>query len=467
MNIEAEWCSWCFQKTTHKREVSTSRLSRLSAPIYRCNGCGNLTRRCVSCSKMACASPHINHRLCATHRGEITAFEAQGRLIADPADYKSLFKNSADTTSSDTDIKRAVKKTAFAAGAAAGTVLLAATVRKVTGGNVGRFLGHSGKVADNAGLAFIGSGSIADGGGGIQAGTQRTYYALGKGALHRVRKVNKAYFGDQRDEFKVRLVRAGTDPALICINGFHNEETDEKTSQVKDKEWLDGLGAAYPGHAIYRVVWPSKTEQITKMQLGKAAVTTTGSIALARLSMRANKLNGSLPVAGPLAAGALVSAAADFSWLTSLSAARRTSYLLAELISRCDNRSFVLIGHSLGARICVLTLRRLAKRAIRHSRIIDVHLMGGAIDRGDADYWLPIAKLIEGRCVNYYSDHDDVLKLLFPFFSAKPLTKAIGRHPLPVNAETQQRLTSINVSDIVKEHQQYHSNIHRILHVNA
>lgn len=413
---------------------------------------------------MACASPQVSHRLCATHRGEITSFESQSRLIADPCDYcGALFKNTADATSADTNIKLAVKKTALAAGAAVGTILVAAVVRRVIGGSIGRSLGHAGAAAQNSGLAYLGGGSIASGGGGIKAGSRRVNVELARSALYRVRNINHAFFSSVQDEFKVRLVRPGRDPALICINGFHNEETDEKASRLKDQEWLNGLGSAYSDRAIYRVVWPSKTIDITKEQLGKTALMTAGSIAMARFSMRASKANGSIAVAGPLAAGAFASTAADFSWLTSLSNARRTAYLLAELISRCDNRSFILIGHSLGARVCVLALRRLAKRAIRHSSITDVHLMGGAIDRVNADYWEPIAKVIDGRCTNYHSDEDQVLKWLFRFGTANFLAKPIGLYALPSNPATERILRSIDVSHIVKGHQQYHQNISQIL----
>ena len=463
MDIEKEWCSWCYLQTAHSQVNTPSLFGRLGAAIYQCQGCGNYTRRCATCSKMACASPQVSHRLCATYRGEITSFELQSRSIADPCDYKALFKNVGDPTSTDTDIKRAIKKTALKTGTVVGTVLLAATVRKVAGGNVGRLLGYTGKVADNTGLSWIGGGPLSNGGGGIQTGTHRTYYALGKAAVYRVRQIDKSYFGGLQDEFKVRLVRAGRDPAVICINGFHNEEMDENSSRIKDQEWLDGLGAAYADRAIYRIVWPSKTFDITKLQLGKTALLTAGSIALARLSMRANKSNGSLHVAGPLAIGTFAAAAADFSWLTSLSNARRTAYLLAELISRCEDRTFVLIGHSLGARVCVLTLRRLAKRAVRKSRISDVHLLGGAIDKVNAEYWEPIAKLIDGRCTNYHSDHDAVLQWLYPAGTANLLAKPIGRYTIPTTPDTEHKIASVDVSHLVKDHQHYHRNFVHIL----
>jgi Protein of unknown function (DUF726) len=88
--------------------------------------------------------------------------------------------------------------------------------------------------------------------------------------------------------------------------------------------------------------------------------------------------------------------------------------------------------------------------------------MGGATDSADAKAWEPISATIDGKCFNYYSSHDLILGYLY---RAAKLGRsgAIGSNAIPTNASTENKLVSINCSDRVKGHSEYHKNMQHLL----
>jgi Protein of unknown function (DUF726) len=60
------------------------------------------------------------------------------------------------------------------------------------------------------------------------------------------------------------------------------------------------------------------------------------------------------------AAQAVIAIVAGNPWWIAMHKAEKTGILIAETISRCENRSFVLIGHSLGAQVIISALQAFA-----------------------------------------------------------------------------------------------------------
>jgi len=145
---------------------------------------------------------------------------------------------------------------------------------------------------------------------------------------------------------------------------------------------------------------------------------------------------------------------------------QQTGILIAEAISRCENRSFILIGHSLGARAAVSALHVLSTREMseRSSRICDVHLLGGAADLGDAGQWRIATDAIAGKCYNYYTKNDGVLTYLYRIFNLGQ-SSPTGISKLPTSDHTKEKLISIDCSREVDEHCGYHRMLGRILQV--
>ena len=129
---------------------------------------------------------------------------------------------------------------------------------------------------------------------------------------------------------------------------------------------------------------------------------------------------------------------------------------------------FILIGHSLGARAVVSALHVLATRKMseRSSRIRDVHLLGGAVDIGDAEQWRIATDAIEGKCYNYYTDTKNDWILTWLYRAANlGLSTPIGLSSLPTSDYTKEKLISIDCSHEVDGHSGYHASLGRILQV--
>jgi pimeloyl-ACP methyl ester carboxylesterase len=119
-----------------------------------------------------------------------------------------------------------------------------------------------------------------------------------------------------------------------------------------------------------------------------------------------SKAFGSLPglatvfMAGDLAANP---------WTVAKTRAGMTGAVLADLIARTDQGPFVLLGHSLGARVMVSAAQALG--TLPKPRIDSMHLLGAAVGRGGD--WRTLDKAVAGGVWNYHSSKDRVLRLLY------------------------------------------------------
>ena len=87
-----------------------------------------------------------------------------------------------------------------------------------------------------------------------------------------------------------------------------------------------------------------------------------------------------------------------------------TGAALAALIARTIEGPYVLMGHSLGARVMVTAAQTLATQP-GPPRIESMHLLGAAVGRkGD---WHNLEAAVTGTVWNYWSANDNVLRWLY------------------------------------------------------
>lgn len=130
--------------------------------------------------------------------------------------------------------------------------------------------------------------------------------------------------------------------------------------------------------------------------------------AILKWALRANKAVATK--VNPLAMLLLAAGVAKNPWTVAKSRAAMTGAVLADLIARTESEKFILVGHSLGARVMVTAAQALGTRDAA-PRIETMHLLGAAIgNKGD---WRTLSDSVSGQIYNYRSTNDAVLKYLF------------------------------------------------------
>jgi pimeloyl-ACP methyl ester carboxylesterase len=395
------WCSACCERAPQRR----TRGYRLPKPTYICTGCGTPTTLCAipGCLNFAVVWPlgaTGTIRYCAEHRHDIPSFEKLQERIETIDEYPTWLsfeaKNAAQIT------KVAMSTIGGAAVLVPGAIVAAPAIGALIGTSAWGG-GLAGAAAISHGLAMLGGGSIAAGGLGV-AGETMVIAAAG-GALGGVLggRTASAYASDDKS-FTIAKVRDGTGPAVLFAAGWFSGGHDT---------WDDfqtAIDARYPASPVYQIRWGAKELKDLQIFAGRAALIPGAKkvafeAAKHGLKAAATKLN-------PLAA---VFAAADLAanpWTVAAHRATMTGAVLADAIARTDHESFVLIGHSLGARVMVTAAQALGTRDDTRTnpkpRIGTMHLLGAAVSTGQD--WLALSQAVSGTIWNYYSRNDPVLK---------------------------------------------------------
>jgi len=234
--------------------------------------------------------------------------------------------------------------------------------------------------------------------------------------------INKAFITTPAPVSDVELIqiRKGSSPALICIDGFLCEGDDTS------REWLSNIPSQYSKRAIYALKWESKN-----LIDFATAVNSIGAMGIA--------------VRPGLFGVANVIMDARKPWVNARNNTPVVGVWLANYIQKSE-RKFVIIGHSLGARVAYYCLDHLSKIKC-YGQIKDVHLLGGSVDNHACSSkqkqinWYGLDKVVTGNIRNYHSDEDSILKFLFNLlegFTEDP----IGRHPIDNGCVINHNVTS-------------------------
>lgn len=257
------------------------------------------------------------------------------------------------------------------------------------------------------------------------------------------------YFGTIKD-FKITKVKDGSGPALIFINGFLSQKKQDSS------DWINAVSEKYPNNPYYYVNWESSSLYKMGSLIGKGVGNAAFKKFIAELMKKgsksfAKKLN-------PFTWAQTVAGLIGNPWHTSMIKASMTGILLADLIARTNNSNgFVLMGHSLGARVIFYLLCALSTKNV--SQINDVFLLGGAVDRKDSKGWNDAIKSVKGKIVNCYSYNDSTLKFLYRGANALS-SSPIGLGDIEVYHE---KLVNKDVTSIIGGHMQYKEKFGEIL----
>jgi len=431
--LRTAWCSACLTLSDHRKlEYGLNRV-----PAYLCTACGAPT--------LGCAAPRCPHmatrgfgslripRYCAEHRHDIPGFEKAQSSIGPLENYRDFL------TYDKRNWARGSRVASVVTAAGATTVTGGLLAAPAIGGAVGTLVGgYTGAAATSYGLALLGGGSIAAGGLGMAGGTAVVAglggaLGGGLGAL-----VTTAYIGEDKS-FRIDKLRDGSATPVVVASGLSTEGGDSWG------DWEQIIRRRYPGSPVYRVHWGSK-------ELKALATLIGGGFGKAGLAFG---IKGAAAKAGRVAAKTLgpvgpMLVAIDLAknpWHTAKVRADSTGVALAGLLSRTDANSYILVGHSLGARAMVTAAQTLATNN-DGPKIETIHVLGAAIGaKGD---WRSLNDAVTNSVYNYYSTNDKVLKYLYPVTQA-------GRKPAGLCGfgSTFPKILDRNVSRFVNSHSEY------------
>jgi len=259
--------------------------------------------------------------------------------------------------------------------------------------------------------------------------------------------VSYNYFGSI-DGFDIELVKRGTGPKVIFIDGF----LTQKNSNPLD--WTRSLGTIYPNNPWYYVKWESKRLYDLGSHLVGHGANASAMGLLKTWAAQASKV--AAKKAGPTAIALTLTGLVNNPWSVASAKAAQTGVLLADIIAR-TNGEYILCGHSLGARVIYYALESLRTKNVGFIDI--VHLLGGAVGNNPKD-WEQTAKAVKKKIHNYHSNEDRVLASMYKlgtFFSSDP----IGRNPIITDHPL---IQNYDVTTWVHGHSEYKDNFHKFAH---
>jgi hypothetical protein len=256
--------------------------------------------------------------------------------------------------------------------------------------------------------------------------------------------VLKKYLGKNKD-FQITEIKDGKGPALIFINGFLSQKEENC------KDWVELVSEKYPDNPYYYVKWESGSlyEMGKLIGLGVEKAFLPKIVKLVGL---AGKKSPGIKKTYPLYWTRLITELIANPWHVSVVNAQKTGKTLADIILKTDYPDgYILMGHSLGARVIFYLLLALHQKGTDPSPVKEVYFFGGAVGRKKSKKWEKAVNTVEGKIINYYSENDTVLKVLYS--TAQALTsKPIGLGEIELHHK---RIINKNVSAIVKGHMSY------------
>ena len=430
------WCSACFTDAVHVQVLGFSR----PIPTYLCQACGSPTTRCTAlrCPNMANRRPKAasGPRYCAEHRHDIPGFEKLEARLGSIEEYHEWL----------TFEKRNLSKVTKVVGIAVITGLVVAPgaflAAPLIGGATGVLTGLEGAAAASHGLAVWGGGSLAAGGLGMAGGTM-VITAVGGGLGGALGAVSTTAYTRSDSSFGIKKLRDGKGTPVLLASGFLTEKEGDWG------EWKLLIDKRYAANPVYRVQWGAKELKAISYLAAGGAAKQVGRQALRQFAAKASK-KAAVSVPG-LGALLLASDLAKNPWSVAKNRAAMTGAVLADLIARSDDRPFILVGHSLGARVMVTAAQALGTKQGR-PRIEAMHLLGAAVGaRGD---WRTLDAAVSDHVWNYRSENDNVLKYLYRSVQAGEAAAGVVGF-----GSSFPKISDRNVSRIVSSHSMYFTRV--------
>jgi hypothetical protein len=386
--------------------------------------------------------------LCAEHDGSVADFTALDRRLTELDQYRELLRRR--------------KSNLYAVARAGGGILAGAAVfcpiTYFAAPGFAAVLGATGLLGAastgtaivtlqgaalaSASLAAIGPGGVV--GGAVLITAAGASLGGKAGAV-----VTNNYFGEVED-FKIIKVRDGTGPAIVLINGL----LSQKKQNADD--WLSGISLQYPNNPCYLVTW----ESAAMSYFGNIAASSGGPMAIKKVVEELISRQGRTlrQKANPLVWASVVTQIFGNRWHGSMVKASMTGLILADLLARTDHKEgFILMGHSLGARVIYYMLEALS--TTKNANINDVYLLGGAVGLDNSPDWDAAVSAVSGNIFNVYSTRDDVLRYLYQGANAF-LSRPIGLGPIRSSSS---KLKNLDASSIVDSHMNYKNSLESVM----
>jgi hypothetical protein len=247
--------------------------------------------------------------------------------------------------------------------------------------------------------------------------------------------IKDIFLTDSIDKFKITKQRDGNYPALITISGFTSEDKDNR------KDWEKSILRIYPDREWFHLEWNSK-----KIPFDKVPMTTMPDVATTNEKPKPKyikyikfvyRLN-------------IITSTADILknnyWHSAVRNSKNTGECLAKVLNACNKKEFILIGHSLGARVIHNCLNHIHEKE-SHSNIHEIHLLGGAVG-SNPKKWISASFVVKKNIFNYYSFYDSVLSNGYRI-------GMLSVFPIGLNAIKNDKVININSSKIIKGHTEY------------
>lgn len=431
------WCSACFEHAEHQRAKRPAG----QVHAYLCSNCGAPS---LPCAGLGCKNMAVRDRgairvpqYCAEHQHKIPGFAKAKDKIDALTDYEELLKCDKPNLSRTTRIV-GVGLAGLAIGAPAGLVAAPAI-----GGAVGTLIGgYTGAAATSYGLALLGGGSLAAGGLGMAGGTLVITAAGGALGNALGMSIANAYVREDKS-FHIEMLRGGQGVPVIVCNGLLSEKGRGWA------EWKSLIDKRYRDSPVYRIHWGAKELKDLGILAQLGALKLAGAEAIKMAARTATKAGAKkLGPLGPILFGADL---AKNPWHVARARADKTGAIVADVLARTKEPSWVLVGHSLGARVMAVAAQALGTKP-DGPRLQTVHLTGAAISaKRDPQ---ALAAAVDGAIYNYHSINDNVLKYLYR-------TAEGGRMPAGLSGftPTSDKLKNIHVAADVKTHFDYYTKV--------
>jgi pimeloyl-ACP methyl ester carboxylesterase len=216
-------------------------------------------------------------------------------------------------------------------------------------------------------------------------------------------------FGPLRS-FEILRLKNGTGPSVICINGFLTKDDSE------GDDWQKAISESpYANSPIHLVRWDSSSPKeifsgVFSVEILRKGFKLAAASAIAGAGLGlaiAPPLGGGVGTAGGGAAAMAIRPVKC--WYDAMAKTEKVADMLSYIFQCTNNdKGYVLMGHSLGARVIHYLLRDLLKH--RTVLIKDVFLLGGAVGRTG---WPRADEIVEGTIYNCFSQDDKVLQCLY------------------------------------------------------
>jgi pimeloyl-ACP methyl ester carboxylesterase len=237
------------------------------------------------------------------------------------------------------------------------------------------------------------------------------------------------------------MLKGGPGVPVVVCNGFLSDKGKGWA------EWKSLVTKRYPDSPVYRIHWGAKELKDLGILASMGGLKVAGPAAIKQAALAATKKGASK--LGPLGPFLLGAELAKNPWHVARSRADKTGAIIADVLARTEGPTWVLVGHSLGARVMAVAAQALGTKP-DGPRLQAVHLTGAAIAAKCDPQEMTAA--VDDAIYNYHSTNDIVLKYLYSAAEGGRVS-AGGTGFTPAAG----KLINVDVSADIKSHSDYYS----------